>query len=95
MVLRTLVVASSAVVTRWGCTSLSRTCRRREPSTQTLRHMTMRPTSSRVLAAMLVLVFLAGCTDGGGSSDSCEPGTTPCDDTNELQTFFPEVAPES
>ena len=57
--------------------------------------MTMRPTSGRVLAGMLVLVCLAGCSAGGGSSDSCEPGVSPCDDTNELQTFFPEVVPES
>ena len=66
-----------------------------EPSTQVLRHMTMRPPSSRVPAAMLVLVFLAGCSNAGGSSGSCEPGVSPCDDTNELQTFFPEVVPQS
>jgi hypothetical protein len=66
-----------------------------EPDTQTLRHMTVRPTSSRVLVAMLVLVLLAGCSDGGASSDSCEPGVSPCDDTNELQTFVPEVVPGS
>lgn len=66
-----------------------------EPNAQTLRHLTMGPASSRVLAAMLVLVCLAGCSAGGGSSDSCEPGVSPCDDTNELQTLFPEVVPES
>lgn len=44
---------------------------------------------------MLVLAFLASCSDGGASSGVCEPGTTPCDDTNELQTFFPEIEPGS
>lgn len=52
--------------------------------------MTMRSANRRALTAFLVLVFLTGCSGDGGSSDACETGVSPCDDTNELQTFFPE-----